>query len=60
MDAEQRHLGKRARLSVNVPLRAFYKYWLYRFEQDNERFFAEVMRFAAGSREASPRTVPAE
>jgi hypothetical protein len=60
MDFAQSRTGKRARRSANDALQAFHRYWLGRFEKDNERFFEQVTRLADGTPYASPEIAPAE
>jgi hypothetical protein len=59
MDIEQRCAQKRARRSANDTLQTFYKSWLCRLEEDNERFCDEVTRFAGRRHQASPQIAPA-
>jgi hypothetical protein len=60
MLAQQRRPGKRERRSANDTLRTFYRSWLFRFEEDNDRFFDQVAR-SAESRQQPPRQIaPAE
>jgi hypothetical protein len=51
---------KRARQAANVHLRMYHAHWLRSFEEDNERFCEQVMRFAQADRDVSPNTAPAE
>lgn len=60
VDVEQSRAHKGARQSVNLLLQAYYAHWLRRFDEDNERFFEQMMRFAEGKQEGSPQTAPAE
>ena len=54
-----RRAQKLARRSANDTLQTFYKSWLCRLEEDNERFCDEVTRFAGRRHQASPQIAPA-
>ena len=57
MDVQQWRADKPARRSANETLQTFYKSWLCRFEEDNERFCDRVMQFA---KERPPQIARAE
>ena len=52
-----RRAQKLARRSANATLQTFYKSWLFRLEEDNDRFCEGVTRYAEGRQQASPETV---
>jgi hypothetical protein len=54
-----RRAQKLARRSANDTLQTFYKSWLCRLEEDNDRFCDEVARFAEGRQQASLQIAPA-
>jgi hypothetical protein len=46
MDNEQSQRGKRARRKISDILQSYYNFWLQHFENENEQFVEQVIRFA--------------